>query len=67
MVGLTTVTVQLLSPLVGGLARDDHSGHVVGAVAARILTGILVVRTVSGLSPDPPVCFGEGLRSGFRV
>jgi len=49
VVGLTTVTVQLLSPLVGGLARDDHSGHVVGAVAARILTGILVVRTVSGL------------------
>lgn len=52
LVGLTTVTGQLLVPLAGDLARDDQRGHVVGTVAAGILTGILVSRTLSGLMAE---------------
>lgn len=51
-VGLTTVTGQLLTPLAGDLARDDQRGHVVGAIASGLLTGILLSRTISGLLAD---------------
>lgn len=49
VVGLTTVTGQLLTPLAGDLAREDQRGRVVGTVASGLLTGILVSRTISGL------------------
>ena len=52
LVGLTTVTGQLLAPLAGDLARHDQRGHIVGTVAAGILTGILVSRTVKGLMAE---------------
>jgi predicted MFS family arabinose efflux permease len=52
LLGLTTVSGQLLTPLAGDLADDADRGRVVGTVASGILTGILVSRTVSGLVAD---------------
>ena len=52
VVGLTTVTGQLLTPLAGDLASEEHRGAVVGTVASGILTGILLSRTISGLIAD---------------
>lgn len=49
VLGLTTVSGQILTPLAGDLAEDAHRGRVVGTVASGILTGILVCRTISGL------------------
>ncbi|MDG4827208.1 MFS transporter [Asanoa sp. WMMD1127] len=49
LLGVTTVSGQLLTPLAGDLADDAQRGHVVGTVASGILTGILASRTVSGL------------------
>ena len=52
LVGLTTVTGQLLTPLAGDLASDEQRGAVVGTVASGLLTGILLSRTISGLLAD---------------
>jgi predicted MFS family arabinose efflux permease len=52
LVGLTTVTGQLLTPLAGDLATDAQRGRVVGTVASGLLTGILASRTLSGLLAD---------------
>jgi predicted MFS family arabinose efflux permease len=52
LLGLTTVSGQLITPLAGDLADDADRGRVVGTVASGILTGILVSRTVSGLVAD---------------
>ncbi len=52
LVGLTTVSGQLLTPLAGDLADDAHRGRVVGTVVSGILIGILVSRTISGLVAD---------------
>ncbi len=52
VVGLTTVTGQLLTPLAGDLASDEQRGAVVGTVASGLLTGILLSRTISGLLAD---------------
>ncbi len=49
LVGLTTVSGQILAPLAGDLADDANRGRVVGTVVSGILVGILVSRTVSGL------------------
>lgn len=49
MVGLTTVSGQILVPLAGDLADDASRGRVVGTVVSGILIGILASRTVSGL------------------
>ncbi|GGW09387.1 MFS transporter [Streptomyces capoamus] len=49
LLGVTTVSGQLLAPLAGDLAEDDNRGSVVGTVVSGILTGILVSRTISGL------------------
>jgi predicted MFS family arabinose efflux permease len=49
LVGLTTVSGQILAPLAGDLATDADRGRIVGTVVSGILTGILVSRTVSGL------------------
>jgi predicted MFS family arabinose efflux permease len=49
LLGVTTVSGQLLAPLAGDLAEDDKRGSVVGTVVSGILTGILVSRTISGL------------------
>lgn len=52
LLGLTTVGGQILTPLAGDLADDEHRGQVVGTVASGILTGILVSRTLSGFVAD---------------
>lgn len=49
LVGLTTVSGQILVPLAGDLASDGDRGRVVGTVVSGILIGILLSRTVSGL------------------
>jgi predicted MFS family arabinose efflux permease len=49
LLGVTTVSGQILVPLAGDLADPAARGHVVGTVVSGILTGILVSRTVSGL------------------
>ncbi|AMM19330.1 MFS transporter [Frondihabitans sp. PAMC 28766] len=49
LVGLTTVSGQILVPLAGDLADDENRGRIVGTVVSGILIGILVSRTVAGL------------------
>jgi len=49
LVGLTTVSGQILVPLAGDLADDATRGRMVGTVVSGILIGILASRTVSGL------------------
>ncbi|MFJ8021516.1 MFS transporter [Streptomyces sp. NPDC096311] len=49
LLGVTTVSGQLLTPLAGDLADDDNRGRVVGTVVSGLLTGILASRTISGL------------------
>lgn len=48
-VGLTSIAGQILIPLAGDLAEEAQRGRIVGTVAAGILTGILVSRTISGV------------------
>ena len=52
VLGLTTVSGQILTPLAGDLAHDRNRGHVVRTVVSGILTGILLSRTISGLVAD---------------
>jgi predicted MFS family arabinose efflux permease len=52
LVGLTTVSGQMLTPLAGDLAGDADRGRVLGTVASGLILGILVSRTVSGLVAD---------------
>jgi predicted MFS family arabinose efflux permease len=49
VLGLTTVSGQILTPLAGDLADESNRGRVVGTVVSGILIGILVSRTISGL------------------
>ncbi|BBH69615.1 MFS transporter [Actinoplanes sp. OR16] len=49
VLGITTVSGQILVPLAGDLAAPESRGRVVGAVGSGILTGILASRTISGL------------------
>lgn len=52
VLGLTTVSGQILTPLAGDLAEDASRGRIVGTVVSGLLIGILVSRTVSGLIAD---------------
>jgi predicted MFS family arabinose efflux permease len=49
VLGVTTVSGQVLTPLAGDLADETDRGRVVGVVVSGILTGILASRTISGL------------------
>lgn len=49
LVGLTTVSGQIVIPLAGDLARDAERGRIVGMVSAGMTLGILVARSVSGI------------------
>lgn len=49
VVGVTSVTAQILVPLASELAGEEDGGRVVGIVMSGLLIGILVARTVSGL------------------
>ncbi|MBM7489537.1 putative MFS family arabinose efflux permease [Micromonospora luteifusca] len=48
VLGVTTISGQVLTPLAGDLAGDTHRGRVVGVVGSGTLTGILASRTISG-------------------
>lgn len=48
LLGLTTVSGQLLTPLAGDLADDASRGRVVGIVVSGLITGILLSRIASG-------------------
>ncbi|RKR86818.1 putative MFS family arabinose efflux permease [Micromonospora pisi] len=48
ILGVTTISGQVLTPLAGDLASDAHRGRVVGVVGSGTLTGILASRTISG-------------------
>ena len=52
LLGFSTVSGQILTPLAGDLAGDSDRGRVVGTVVSGILIGILVSRTISGLVAD---------------
>lgn len=52
LVGLTTVSGQLLIPLAGDLADEKDRGRIVGIIVSGVLTGILASRTISGLMAD---------------
>ena len=49
LLGVTTVSGQILTPLAGDLAEDTERGRVVGSVVSGLLIGILTSRTISGL------------------
>ncbi|MGW4461600.1 MFS transporter [Micromonospora sp. NPDC004704] len=48
LLGVSTISGQVLTPLAGDLAGDAQRGRVVAAIGSGTLTGILVSRTVSG-------------------
>jgi predicted MFS family arabinose efflux permease len=52
LIGVSTVSAQLLAPLAGDLAGDEQRGQVVGTVASGVVTGILLSRTISGIVAD---------------
>lgn len=52
LVGISTVSGQLLAPLAGDLATDRQRGRVLGTVASGIMLGILVARAISGIVTD---------------
>ena len=52
VLGMTTVSGQILTPLAGDLADDANRGRVVGTIVSGILIGILTSRTVSGFVAD---------------
>jgi len=52
LLGVTTVSGQLLTPLAGDLAGDAERGRVTGTVVSGLLIGILASRTISGLVAD---------------
>lgn len=48
VVGLTTVSPQIMIPLATELANPNEKGKVVGTIVSGLLVGILLARTVSG-------------------
>ncbi|MEH1166932.1 MFS transporter [Micromonospora sp. CPCC 205539] len=48
VLGVTTISGQVLTPLAADLAGDAQRGRVVGVVGSGTLTGILASRTISG-------------------
>lgn len=52
VVGLTSVTGQLLTPLAGDLARPEHRGRTISLVASGLMFGILIARAISGIVAD---------------
>lgn len=51
-VGMSTVSGQIIIPLVSELARPEERGKLIGIVVSGIMLGILLSRTISGLVAD---------------
>jgi MFS family permease len=51
LLGVASVTGQILAPLAGDLATSEQRGRVLGTVASGLMLGILIARAVSGLAP----------------
>jgi len=49
VVGVSSVTAQVIVPMSSSMARPDERGRVVGAVMSGLLLGILLARTFSGI------------------
>lgn len=49
IVGLTTVTPQIMLPLVGELAPPRRRGAMIGTVFSGLFTGVLIARILSGV------------------
>lgn len=49
LVGLTTVTPQIMLPLVGELAPPNRRGAMIGVVFSGLFTGVLIARILSGI------------------
>ncbi|TDB77516.1 MFS transporter [Micromonospora sp. KC721] len=62
VLGVTTISGQVLTPLAGDLAGDAHRGRIVGAVGSGTLTGIVASRTISGF-----VAGAAGWRTVFAL
>jgi predicted MFS family arabinose efflux permease len=62
MIGLSTVSVQILIPLAAHLAPEASRGRVVGGIMGGLLLGILLARPLSSLIADH-----FGWRSVFMV
>lgn len=62
LLGVTTISGQILSPLAGDLAGAGRRGRVVAGVASGTLVGILACRTISGF-----VAGAAGWRTIFGV
>jgi predicted MFS family arabinose efflux permease len=52
VVGASSVTGQILTPLAGDLARPERRGRTVSMVASGLMFGILISRAISGLISD---------------
>ena len=52
LLGLTTVSGQLITPLASELAPPAQRGKIVGIIVSGMLTGILLSRSISGLVAD---------------
>lgn len=52
LLGVTTVSGQILTPLAGDLAAPAVRGRIVGTVVSGLLIGILLSRTLSGIIAD---------------
>jgi predicted MFS family arabinose efflux permease len=52
LLGVSTVSGQILTPLASDLSAPERRGRTVGTVVSGILIGILVSRTLSGLMAD---------------
>jgi predicted MFS family arabinose efflux permease len=49
VIGVGTVSAQVLVPMAASLAEEERRGQVVGTVMSGLLLGILLARTVSGV------------------
>lgn len=52
VLGITTISGQLLVPLAGDLAADHQRGAVIGTIASSMLIGIMLSRFISGMIAD---------------
>lgn len=67
LLGLSTMTPQILIPFAANLARPEQRGKVVGTMMSGLLLGILLARTVSGFLAVFGWRFLYGLMAGVLL